>query len=295
MFAQAQTISEILNNNERIVYWFEMGIEYSEPDDYAHKFLIISQADDKLKEGTIKEFEKSIYNALKHYHFCIGYYNSKQEAEEAKEMYAIFSGKDKDELNQTEYPSGILKSFSEEVYWYVLHPFEGEKQWHLIRKPGALTKGTNEDFFIFVKENLLMQVMTMGPYIYGQTAEDSKEKYRLKNESEKKEKKYPFNFKGIWTYNVNNEKIILDFNKGLKTRITYSFSNIKIDSVLEKKYIKVVNPKVITFNLFNKNIMNYDNLTYNCLFLSDDMTSAFLKIYGRNSSLIGEFRLKKEE
>ena len=132
-----------------------------------------------------------------------------------------------------------------------------------------------------------MRVMTIGPFIYGQTAEDSKRVYRLKNVSYKKKKKYPFNFEGKWTSEQSNDMLTLDFKKAFKTKLTYTFTDKDSEFFSVTENLNVVHPYVLTFSMNNR-------FKYYCLFLSGDMKSAVLKIYDIDNVLIGEYSLKKE-
>lgn len=296
LFLKAQSNYDILNDKDRIVYWFEMSIKYSEPDDYACIIFVLGETDDLVKAGTAEKFAESVYNALKQNHICIGYYNTKQEAEDAKAMYHLFSNKGEDELKALKYTPEILKSFPDESYFFILAPYQGKNQWYYERKPGALGIGTKEYFFNFVRDNLLNEVLTVGPFIYGETAEDSKRIFRLKNaDADKKQIKYPFNFKGTWIAKQGNEKLVLDFKKGFKTKLISTHTNKDSVYIAETEYIDVVHPYVLTyyFSVTSTEYSSKGSFTY-CLFLSEDMKSANLKVYNSKSGFVGEYNLVKE-
>ena len=70
---------------------------------------------------------------------------------------------------------------SRKVFWFVLNVSKRERSnsFELNRIPGAIASGTYSDFDVFLKENLDLHIMTIGPFESMTDAEESKRVYRL--------------------------------------------------------------------------------------------------------------------
>ena len=176
VFTRAQTMSEVLDDKDRTVCWFELSFEIITVQETGFTHIEIKEVNDEIIQGTIKEFGKALFKNLKNDLFSIGYFNKKTEAEEALKLY-------KSLITIKESEKRIIETdvFPERVYWYVSEPRKKKDKWYISRGPAAITKGSINDFYETLFESVFMSVLIIGPYVYGETAEDSKRIYRLKS------------------------------------------------------------------------------------------------------------------
>ncbi len=171
--AKAQvTYSDNMDEN-RLVYWFYVSVREKEDSETGYVSYDLQLKGNKIQHGSQKDYDKNLWKYLGNgQKMAIGPFNEYDEAKKAILFYKI---QDK--------PHELDSTFDENqtVFWFVLHVNRRPRSnsYQLIRKPGAIASGTYADFDVFLKENLMMRVMTVGPFIYMPEAEEAKRIYRL--------------------------------------------------------------------------------------------------------------------
>ncbi len=166
------TYSDELDAN-RLVYWFYVSVREVEDPNTGYVSYELQRKSTKVDHGTMKVYDRELWKNLGNgSKMAIGPFNDFAEAKRAFYLY-----------NVTNEPKEFDTTFNEsqQVFWFVLHVNRRPRSnsYELIRKPGAIASGTYKDFDTFLRENLLMRVMTVGPFEYMPEAEAAKEIYRL--------------------------------------------------------------------------------------------------------------------
>ncbi len=171
--ANAQvTYNDNIDQN-RLVYWFYVSVREKEDSETGYVSYDLQLKGNKIQHGSQKDYDKNLWKYLGNgQKMAIGPFNEYDEAKKAMLFYKI---QDK--------PHELDSTFDENqtVFWFVLHVNRRPRSnsYQLVRKPGAIASGTYADFDVFLKENLMMRVMTVGPFIYMPEAEEAKRIYRL--------------------------------------------------------------------------------------------------------------------
>ena len=171
--AKAQvTYSDNMDEN-RLVYWFFVSVREKEDSETGYVSYDLQLKGNKIQHGSQKDYDKNLWKYLGNgQKMAIGPFNEYDEAKKAIIFYKI-----------QEKPHELDSTFDENqtVFWFVLHVNRRPRSnsYQLVRKPGAIASGTYADFDVFLKENLMMRVMTVGPFIYMPEAEEAKRIYRL--------------------------------------------------------------------------------------------------------------------
>ena len=170
---QAQvTFNDNIDEN-RLVYWFFVSVREKEDDETGYVSYDLQLKGNKIQHGSQKDYDKNLWKYLGNgQKMAIGPFNEYDEAKKALIFYKI-----QDE------PHEMDTTFDKDqtIFWFVLHVNRRSRSnsYQLVRKPGAIASGTYSDFDVFLKENLMMRVMTVGPFIYMPEAEEAKRIYRL--------------------------------------------------------------------------------------------------------------------
>ncbi len=170
---QAQvTFNDNIDEN-RLVYWFFVGVREKEDTETGYVSYDLQLKGNRIQHGSQKDYDKNLWKYLGNgQKMAIGPFNEYDEAKKALIFYKI-----QDE------PHELDSTFDKDqtVFWFVLHVNRRPRSnsYQLVRKPGAIASGTYTDFDVFLKENLMMRVMTVGPFIYMPEAEEAKRIYRL--------------------------------------------------------------------------------------------------------------------
>ncbi len=166
------TYSDELDEN-RLVYWFYVNVREVEDPNTGYVSYVLNRKSTRVDHGSMKQYDRELWKYLGNGEkMAIGPFNDFAEAKRAFYLY-----------NANEEPKVLDSTFNEtqQVFWFVLHVNRRPRSnsIELVRKPGAVASGTYRDFDTFLRENLLMRVMTVGPFQYMPEAEASKEIYRL--------------------------------------------------------------------------------------------------------------------
>jgi len=166
------TYSDNMDEN-RLVYWFYVSVREKEDSETGYVSYDLQLKGNKIQHGSQKDYDKNLWKYLGNgQKMAIGPFNEYDEAKKAMIFYKI-----------QEKPHELDSTFDENqtVFWFVLHVNRRPRSnsYQLVRKPGAIASGTYADFDVFLKENLMMRVMTVGPFIYMPEAEEAKRIYRL--------------------------------------------------------------------------------------------------------------------
>ncbi len=171
--SQAQvSYSDNLDEN-RLVYWFYVSVREVEDNNTGYVSYELRRKGAKVDHGTVKEYDRILWKYLGDgSKMAIGPFNDYIEAKKSFIFYKIQD--DPHELDST-------FDENQQVFWFVLHVNRRPRSnsYELIRKPGAIASGNYMDFEVFLKENLMMRVMTIGPFLYMPEAEEAKRIYRL--------------------------------------------------------------------------------------------------------------------
>lgn len=172
-----KTSQNVVNNDKldenRTVYWFYVKlreVKVGNSEIMAYKLLRLGS---DVNKGTAKEHDYFLWKYLSEgSKFAVGPFNNPEEAKRALLFYKI----------QTE-PHTLDNSYnkSRKVFWFVLNVNKRERSdsYELSRIPGAIASGSYVDFDVFLKENLDLHIMTIGPFENMTDAEESKRIYRL--------------------------------------------------------------------------------------------------------------------
>ena len=171
--SQAQVNYSDNMDENRLVYWFYVNVREVEDNNTGYVSYGLQRKGSKIDHGTVKEYNRILWKYLGNgTKMAIGPFNDYIEAKKAFMFYLI-----QDE------PHNLDSTFddNQQVFWFVLHVNRRPRSnsYELIRKPGAIASGNYNDFDVFLKENLMMRVMTIGPFLYMPEAEEAKRIYRL--------------------------------------------------------------------------------------------------------------------
>jgi hypothetical protein len=173
--AQKRSVAQVTYSDEldanRLVYWFYVSVREVEDPSTGYVSYELQRKSTKIDHGSMKVYDRELWEYLGDgSKMAIGPFNDFVEAEKAFYFYQI-----------TDKPKDLDTSFNEtqQVFWFVLHVNRRlrSNSYELVRKPGAIASGTYRDFDTFLRENLMMRVMTVGPFQY--MPEAAKEIYRL--------------------------------------------------------------------------------------------------------------------
>ena len=168
-----QTVNSDNLDENRTVYWFYVKlreVKVNNTEIMAYKLHRLSSVSEK---GTAKEYDYLLWKYLSEgSKFAVGPFNDPEEAKQALLFYKI----------QTEaHALDASYNKSQKIFWFVLNVNKRERSdsFELSRIPGAIASGTYSDFDVFLKENLDLHIMTIGPFESMTDAEESKRVYRL--------------------------------------------------------------------------------------------------------------------
>ncbi len=171
--AKAQvTYSDNMDEN-RLVYWFYVSVREKENSETGYVSYDLQMKGNKIQHGTQKFYIRNLWKYLGNgQKMAIGPFN---EYEEAKKAFIFYKIQDKPHKLDSTYDE------NQTVFWFVLHVNRRPRSnsYQLVRKPGAIASGNYHDFDVFLKENLMLRVMTIGPFNYMPEAEEAKRVYRL--------------------------------------------------------------------------------------------------------------------
>jgi len=170
--SQQTVISDELDEN-RIVYWFYVNLREVNVNNTEIKAFKLHRLSSVSEKGTAKEYDYLLWKYLSEgSKFAVGPFNNPEEAKRAFRFYKIQS-----EAHQLD----ASYNKSRKVFWFVLNVNKRERSdsFELSRIPGAIASGTYADFDVFLKENLDLHIMTIGPFENMTDAEESKRVYRL--------------------------------------------------------------------------------------------------------------------
>jgi len=179
IFSQVNYSDDI--DEHRLVYWFHVRVKIIEDDSTGYVFCVITEVERKLSHGKPIEYQSDLFKSLKNDILPIGPFNDFDEAWKSKLVYEHAVT---DSITFHYGDSFIRKDSTydnnQTVFWFVLHLDMIKNRIKFIPKPGAVASGMYLDFDLFLKENLMFRIFTIGPFIYMPEAEESKRIYRLK-------------------------------------------------------------------------------------------------------------------
>lgn len=164
--------SDNLDEN-RLVYWFYVGVREYEDTKTGYVSYRIQRKGNRVFHGSMKTYDHELWKNLGNgSKMAIGPFNDFDEAKRAFSFYNI--QKEPRVLDST-------YSSDQQVFWFILHVNRRPRSnsYQLVRKPGSIASGSYQDFDNFLRDNLKMRVMTIGPFLYMPEAEESKRTYRL--------------------------------------------------------------------------------------------------------------------
>ncbi len=170
--AKSQTLDEQVDPN-RLVYWFYVSVREIKDPETGYKIYQLQRKGNKISSGSLKRYDRDLWRNLSSgSKMAIGPFNNQEEAERAFVFYKV---QDEPHLLDAEFDP------KQQIFWFILHVKKRprSRSYELERKPGAVASGTYRDFENFLKENLKMRVMTIGPFLYMAEAEEAKRTYRL--------------------------------------------------------------------------------------------------------------------
>ncbi len=160
-------------DENRLVYWFYVSVREKEDAQTGYVSYDLKLKGNRIQHGSQKDYDRNLWKYLGNgQKMAIGPFN---EYEEAKKAILFYNIQDKPHQLDSTYDE------NQTVFWFVLHVNRRPRSnsYQLVRKPGAIASGTYADFDVFLKENLMMRVMTVGPFNYMPEAEEAKRIYRL--------------------------------------------------------------------------------------------------------------------
>ena len=171
--AKAQVgYSDNLDEN-RLVYWFYVGVREFENSKTGYVSYQVQRKGNRVYHGSMKMYDRELWKNLGNgSKMAIGPFNDFDEAKRAFLFYKI--QKEPRVLDST-------YNMDQQVFWFILHVNRRPRSnsYQLVRKPGSIASGSYADFDNFLRDNLKMRVMTIGPFLYMPEAEESKRTYRL--------------------------------------------------------------------------------------------------------------------
>jgi len=171
--AKAQVgYSDNLDEN-RLVYWFYVGVREFENSKTGYVSYKIQRKGNKIYHGSMKMYDRELWKNLGNgSKMAIGPFN---DFDEAKRAYSFYKIQDEPRVLDSTY------NMDQQVFWFILHVNRRPRSnsYQLVRKPGSIASGSYADFDNFLRDNLKMRVMTIGPFLYMPEAEEAKRTYRL--------------------------------------------------------------------------------------------------------------------
>ncbi len=168
-----QTVNSDKLDENRTVYWFYVKlreVKVNNTEIMAYKLHRLSSVPEK---GTAKEYDYLLWKYLSEGNrFTVGPFNHPEEAKKAFLFYKI---------QEEAHTLDASYNKSQKIFWFVLNVNKRERSdsYELSRIPGAIASGTYADFDVFLKENLDLHIITIGPFENMTDAEESKRVYRL--------------------------------------------------------------------------------------------------------------------
>ena len=173
LFFYKHTSAQNRKNIERTqneVYWFFIKIKENINSETGYAGYKIVKKPSKIHQGIIKKFVRKLWqNLSRGSKFAIGPFNSYKGAQESSFFYQF------EEKEISLFDSNL------KVFWFII-PLKHKTRQHtpyLQRLPQATASGTYNDFYTFLKDNLKMHVMAIGPFSTIEEAEEAKRTYRL--------------------------------------------------------------------------------------------------------------------
>ena len=168
-----QVVSSDKLDENRLVYWFYVSVREIKGNNTDLTAYDLTRIGNIIENGTAKKYEYLLWKNLSEgRRLAVGPFNDPVEAKQAFLFYKI---QDK--------PHNLDATFdlNRKVFWFVLKVSKRERSVtiKLERIPGAIATGKYSDFDVFLKENLNLGVMTIGPFRNMPDGEESKRIYRL--------------------------------------------------------------------------------------------------------------------
>jgi len=160
------------NDEKTKVYWFYVKIIEIE-DSTGYVKSIIKRKRKNIQEGSIKDFDRSLWKYYsKGSALAIGPFSKYADAKTAYSLYYI------DDIFQIK---DSVRNSTQTVYWFVwkIKKKERTNPPFISRLPIATVSGSFNDFKMFLEENLLMRIITIGPFKSEEELELAIRMYRL--------------------------------------------------------------------------------------------------------------------
>ncbi|MCD4792994.1 MAG: hypothetical protein K8R54_07175 [Bacteroidales bacterium] len=162
-------------DENRNVYWFYVKIIEIE-DSTGYVKFIIKRKRKKIQEGNIKEFDRSLWTTLQKKSFlAIGPF---RKYNRAKIAYSLYKTEENPLIEHS------VKKSEQNVYWFVWH-FTTSKTFIPNYKrylPKSIESGTFKEFETFLDENLMMRIITVGPFNSKEEAGFAQKMYRVEEQ-----------------------------------------------------------------------------------------------------------------
>jgi hypothetical protein len=168
VLAQDETVDE-----NKKVYWFFIKVKEIEDVETGSVSYFIQRKKKKTFAGTIEDFDNSLWENLgKNGFLAIGPFSKLHDVETSYVFYK--TGK------CPEIEDSILKK-EEKVYWFIWHYTKSKSLRPNYKRylPKAIASGNFEDFQLFLDENILMRIITIGPFYSEEEARRSQKFYRV--------------------------------------------------------------------------------------------------------------------
>ncbi len=156
--------------SQNYVFWFFLRIQV----DARKKEFRISGPASRATSGTVRDFEKSLWNGISHRQIAIGPFTNYDEAENARLLYQ--RNKEKVMFRKSE-------NAPEELNWFLItfRYLKRARAYRLEPMPARLATGSANNFVDALYEGLAFSNLVIGPFWDYQAAEEAKKMYR-KNE-----------------------------------------------------------------------------------------------------------------
>jgi len=164
--------SDNLDEN-RLVYWFYVGVREFENSKTGYVSYKVKRKGNRVYHGSMKMYDRELWKNLGNgSKMAIGPFN---DFDEAKRAYLFYKIQEEPRVLDSIY------NMDQQVFWFILHVNRRPRSnsYQLVRKPGSIASGSYADFDNFLRDNLKMRIMTIGPFLYMPEAEESKRTYRL--------------------------------------------------------------------------------------------------------------------
>jgi hypothetical protein len=169
--SNAQIVAKDTIDRDREVFWFYVRINEGEDDSIKHAIYIKESEKSKIDSGSLKEFDRTLWK-LVNSSTClsIGTFNNLNEVKNALQFY-----------HTNRKSSNIDTAFynNKEIFWFKISLSRNRESIIPLRPRGSIEYGNYKDFETAIRNNLMMGLVTIGPFLKIEDAEFAMRFYRL--------------------------------------------------------------------------------------------------------------------